>query len=194
MSVMSSSCVIARIRREHSTWMQVRATLTRTVFDPARLTVSQVTGDLFGVWGLRMQLGRGLRPGDDSPGAPAVVVLSERSWREAFGRSPSVIGETVGVDGVPREVRWCVDVRGWNGRFRQHRHVGARSGQADCRARFAARHGDWAIGRRRNRGQRAGGVARHRAGTRGRASGVESWANRIGRLGDLRWAGRTCTS
>ena len=44
-----------------STWTQTRATLRRSGGAPTAVTVSRVTGDLFGVWGFRTQLGRPLR-------------------------------------------------------------------------------------------------------------------------------------
>ena len=68
------------------------------------MTVSRVTGDLFGVWGFQAQLGRGLRPEDDGPGRPRVGVLSDRHWRQLFDASPAVIGETVFIGDVPHEI------------------------------------------------------------------------------------------
>jgi predicted permease len=63
-----------------------------------------VTGDLFDVWGLRPHFGRGLRAGDDSPGAGRVVVLADHFWRQMFAAAPEVIGETVFIDGVAHEI------------------------------------------------------------------------------------------
>ena len=72
--------------------------------EPYAITVNRVAGDLFGVWGLRMQLGRGLQPGDDAPGAPRVAVLADYYWRQMFAASPNVIGETVTIDSVPHAI------------------------------------------------------------------------------------------
>jgi putative ABC transport system permease protein len=91
----------ARSVERLSSWMQARATLVRPGADPMRITVIRVSGDLFAVWGLRIHLGRALRPGDDSPGAPRVAVLTDRFWRETFGSTPMAVGETVMIDGVP---------------------------------------------------------------------------------------------
>ena len=91
-----------------SGWSQARATMVRRG-EPYATTVGRVAGDLFGAWGLRLQLGRGLRPGDDSPGAPRVAVLADHYWRQMFGASPSVIGETIMIDSVPHEIVGVVD-------------------------------------------------------------------------------------
>lgn len=90
--------------RQLSAWTQTRATLRRSGGAPMAVTVSRVTGDLFGVWGFRTQLGRRLGPEDDDPGRPRVGVLSDRHWREAFGASPAAIGETVLIGDVPYEI------------------------------------------------------------------------------------------
>ena len=44
-------------------------------------------------------LGRGLQPGDDVPGAPRVIVLSEAMWRHVFGADPHIVGRAVRVNG-----------------------------------------------------------------------------------------------
>lgn len=71
--------------------------------------VSRVTGDLFAAWGVRVRLGRGLRPDDEAPGAPGVALLAHHYWQQMFGGSPAVIGETILVDGVPHEIVGVVD-------------------------------------------------------------------------------------
>jgi predicted permease len=54
-----------------------------------------VSGDFFGVIGVRPVLGRGFLAGEDAPGADPVVVLSWSTWRRRFGGDPSVVGRTV---------------------------------------------------------------------------------------------------
>jgi predicted permease len=49
-------------------------------------------------------LGRVLLESDDAPGAPEVVVLSDRLWRRRYGSDPDVIGRTLRVDGIAFEV------------------------------------------------------------------------------------------
>jgi len=52
----------------------------------------------------RMELGRGLTAGDDSPDAPLVAVLSHALWMRMFGGDPSVIGSTIRVNGQVAEI------------------------------------------------------------------------------------------
>lgn len=70
--------------------------------DPARrgldARVTFVTVDYFSVLGARPALGAGL-PAD--PAQTAVAVLGYVAWEQLFGKSPSVIGSTVHVNGVP---------------------------------------------------------------------------------------------
>ena len=57
-------------------------------------------GSIFEVLGRGAARGRVFTAAEDGPGAPAVVVLSDRLSRRVFGeRSP--IGETLGISGVP---------------------------------------------------------------------------------------------
>lgn len=51
-----------------------------------------VTGNFFDVLGARAALGRLLRPEDDVPGAPRVIVLSYAAWQSQFGGDSAVIG------------------------------------------------------------------------------------------------------
>jgi predicted permease len=60
-----------------------------------------VTGNYFAVTGVAPAAGRLLTPGDDSPGSPAVAVLSDRYWRAAFGADPSIVDRPVSVNGTP---------------------------------------------------------------------------------------------
>ena len=48
----------------------------------------RVTANLIDVWGLRMQLGRGVHAGADTPGAPGEVVLSHHYWDARAERRP----------------------------------------------------------------------------------------------------------
>ncbi len=57
-----------------------------------------VSADFFRVLGVAPRLGRTLRPEDDRPSAPPVVVLGDRLWRQSFGGDPGVVGRTVWVD------------------------------------------------------------------------------------------------
>jgi predicted permease len=60
-----------------------------------------VSGNSFDTLGLRPYAGRLLRSSDDSRGAAPVAVMSFQTWEEKFGRSPSVIGSSLVVNGRP---------------------------------------------------------------------------------------------
>jgi predicted permease len=69
-----------------------------------RLAGAAVSGTFAGVLGIRPALGRAIRPADDRPGAPPVVVLGHRLWARAFGASPRALGTAVTLDGVAHTV------------------------------------------------------------------------------------------
>jgi putative ABC transport system permease protein len=58
-----------------------------------------VTGDYFQTLGVSAAVGRVLDPSDDKPGAPPVCVLGYGLWRQLYGRSQNVLGQTILVDG-----------------------------------------------------------------------------------------------
>jgi putative ABC transport system permease protein len=69
-----------------------------------RVTASRVTSDFFAVFGVSPIMGRGLTADDTHPGAPLVAVISEGLWRERFGASPRVLGQTLRLDSQPYAV------------------------------------------------------------------------------------------
>src|SRR5579883_657568 len=59
-----------------------------------KIHLQNVTGNFFGVLGLRAAAGRLLRPQDDlRPGAHPVAVISYRYWQRRFGGSPKALGQ-----------------------------------------------------------------------------------------------------
>jgi len=83
---------------------KARVALAAPGFEPEQVAADVVTGDAFGVLGVRAALGRVLGPEDDRPGAPLVVVLADRLWRERFGADPAVVGRTVSLNGRPTTI------------------------------------------------------------------------------------------
>ncbi|MGZ6035637.1 MAG: ADOP family duplicated permease [Myxococcaceae bacterium] len=71
---------------------------------PVRLAGIRASGELGALLGVSPALGRMLEPADDNPTRPAVVLLGHRLWVERFGRSASVLGATVTLDGEPAVV------------------------------------------------------------------------------------------
>jgi putative ABC transport system permease protein len=61
--------------------------------------ITLATSDLFTVLGARPLLGRTLLAIDDKKGGEQVAMISERVWEHRFGRSASVVGAAVTLDG-----------------------------------------------------------------------------------------------
>ncbi len=72
--------------------------------EPVRLTGTLVSAEFFTVLGSRPALGRTFYPGEDAAGQDNYVVLSHALWEQRFGSDPSVIGRTVNIEGVGRQV------------------------------------------------------------------------------------------
>jgi predicted permease len=71
---------------------------------PARARIARVTANLLDVLRVRPALGRGFAPGEDRAGAPRVILLSDRLWRERYGGDRGVIGRQILVNQVPRTI------------------------------------------------------------------------------------------
>jgi predicted permease len=74
------------------------------VGEPVRLSGTAVSAELFSVLGVRAELGRTLSSGDDAPGRDNFVVLSHDLWQQRFGGDPGIIGRSIELEGVSREV------------------------------------------------------------------------------------------
>ena len=65
----------------------------------------QVTGDYFGVLGIRPVIGSVIERRDEHGSTPnRVVVLGHGYWTRRFGRDPGVLGRTMTIDGVPHTI------------------------------------------------------------------------------------------
>jgi putative ABC transport system permease protein len=71
---------------------------------PSRLVATVATGSVFSVLGVPAALGRGLQPADVQPGAARIAVLSHALWRSRFGGDPGVVGSTLRLDGIERQI------------------------------------------------------------------------------------------
>lgn len=60
-----------------------------------------VTGDFFEVLGVEAWMGRVPRPDEDREGANRVVVFSHGYWQRRFGGDPSIVGQTLTLEGEP---------------------------------------------------------------------------------------------
>jgi putative ABC transport system permease protein len=64
-----------------------------------RASTMRVTGNFFGLLGVKALHGRLLAPGDDQAGQNKVAVLSEEFWRTNFGGDANIVSRTVQLDG-----------------------------------------------------------------------------------------------
>ncbi len=69
------------------------------VAEPERVPAMRVTDGTLPLLGIPPLIGRTFSKEDDSPGAPATVVLTYGYWRHKFGGDPSALGKTLMVDG-----------------------------------------------------------------------------------------------
>ncbi len=63
-----------------------------------------ITANGFAAIGQRPVIGRDFLPADEAPGATPVAIVSHRVWDTRDGRSPSVIGKEVRINGVPTAI------------------------------------------------------------------------------------------
>lgn len=68
------------------------------------IPLALVSASYFTTLGVRPEMGRGLIEEDDRWGARPVVVLSDSLWRTAFSGDPSIVGQSVEVDGTVSDV------------------------------------------------------------------------------------------
>jgi len=71
---------------------------------PEQIRGLQATGNLFGMLGVNAALGRTFTVDDDKADAERVVVLSDQLWKRRFGSDPSIIGQTLTLDGQSHTV------------------------------------------------------------------------------------------
>jgi len=71
---------------------------------PEHVRGMDVTDGTLAILGVRPILGRLFTRQDDTPGAPATVVLSYGYWQKKFGGDRGVIGRSITADGKPRQI------------------------------------------------------------------------------------------
>ena len=69
--------------------------------EPEQIRSIFVSERFFPTLGIPMSLGRSFLPAEDQPGGPAVVVVSRPFWLKHFGGDPSLLGQTLTLDGTP---------------------------------------------------------------------------------------------
>jgi predicted permease len=71
---------------------------------PERFSAGQLTVAAYEALGVQPILGRGFRQGDDRPGAAPVVLLGYELWRDRYGSSGAIVGQTIRANGAPRTI------------------------------------------------------------------------------------------
>ena len=66
---------------------------------PERVDVLSTQSSLLNMFGAKPLLGRVLRPEEDTPGRPGVAVLSYGVWQRLFNADPTIIGQSITLNG-----------------------------------------------------------------------------------------------
>jgi putative ABC transport system permease protein len=69
--------------------------------EPEQVAGGPITASLVPLLGLRPVAGRSFAEGEDTPGAPPVVLISEALWQRRFGGDSAVIDRPLVVNGTP---------------------------------------------------------------------------------------------
>jgi putative ABC transport system permease protein len=72
--------------------------------EPVRLADTMVSAELFSVLGARPEFGRTYYPGEDTAGQDNYVILSHALWEQRFGKDANIIGRSIELEGVSRQV------------------------------------------------------------------------------------------
>jgi predicted permease len=67
--------------------------------EPERVGGANVSTNFFEFLGVPPALGRGFVPGEETPGADNVVVISDALWRRRYGADPNLVGRTIELNG-----------------------------------------------------------------------------------------------
>ena len=72
--------------------------------EPERVATGVVSWNYFDVFGVQPAFGRTFQAADEKPGAPAVLILSNKYWQRSFGGDPSVVGRIFQMNDRPHQV------------------------------------------------------------------------------------------
>jgi hypothetical protein len=71
---------------------------------PEPINVVEISASAFDIAQTPPMLGRYLRPSDEEPGAPAVVVIGHNAWRVRFNSDSQIIGRDIQLGGAPHTI------------------------------------------------------------------------------------------
>src|SRR5262245_2675610 len=72
--------------------------------DPEQLIGLHASATLLPTLGLEPVLGRNFSPDEDRPGGAHVVLISQAMWQQRFNRDPSILQQTLTLDGAPYSI------------------------------------------------------------------------------------------
>jgi putative ABC transport system permease protein len=72
--------------------------------DPVRIQSAWVSASMIPTMQVSPLLGRNFTEAEDLPNGPKVVVIAEGLWRSRFAADPGIVGKTMDVSGVTREI------------------------------------------------------------------------------------------
>ena len=85
-------------------YLNAGMTVTGSTGFPERLRGLRATPGLFHALRVKPVIGRDFTEADAQPGAPAVIIIGHRIWESRYQASPTAIGQTLNVNGVPATV------------------------------------------------------------------------------------------
>ncbi|HLK67502.1 MAG TPA: ABC transporter permease [Bryobacteraceae bacterium] len=92
------------LQNENSSFEMMALAQSRTVTltgreQPERLYSMRTQSSLLEMLGAKPLLGRLLLPEEDKPGQPAVVILTEQTWKRLFNADPAIVGKSITLNG-----------------------------------------------------------------------------------------------
>ena len=72
--------------------------------EPEPVRGVEVTANMFHLLRVEAAVGRTFRPEEEQPGRNEVAMVSYQFWETRFGSDPSLIGQTIELDGTPYRV------------------------------------------------------------------------------------------
>ncbi len=84
-------------------WDNASASVTG-LDEPERVSVIYVTHQTLPMLGIMPRIGRTFSPEEDTPDGAQTALLSHTYWRDRFGSDPDILGRTILVNGVSREI------------------------------------------------------------------------------------------
>ncbi len=98
---------------------------------PAHLDGREISSGFFTTLGVQLALGRVFSREEDRPGGPPAVIISNRLWRNRFGRSQAVLGKSVTLGGTDYSIVGVLP-RGFSfGTYPAHADIYTPLGQSD---------------------------------------------------------------